>query len=148
MSTPTEIPGSLAKISIKDTTFKEIGGLIAITPADEATEADTTHRQKGGIKSHLIAERTKTIKCTGRFLIDPTDGARDAGQAALETLANAIGLSSIGVFKLELAGVTGWTKYFKASAKIDGWLGDMNESASFDFTLSLTTALLATDPSL
>jgi len=58
--------------------------------------------------SHLVAERTKSFKCTGRFLIDTTTGTRDAGQAALDTLANAIGLSSIGVFKLELAGVTSW----------------------------------------
>lgn len=147
MSTPIEIPAGLLKLSIKDTTYKEIGGLIAITPGGESTQADTTHRQKGGIQSHLVAERTMNLKCTGRFLIDPDDGVQDPGQSAVMTLASAIGLSSVGTFKMEVEDVTTFVRYFQASATIDGLFGDTNEAASFDFTLNLTTALLESDPS-
>ena len=81
--------------------WTEIGGLTTwANGGDEATEADGTDFQSDGWSEHTIAGRSGgTITLDGRFKIDPADGTRDAGQAAVEAAAEEIDYDSLKGFR-------------------------------------------------
>jgi hypothetical protein len=81
----------------------------------EAKEADTTDFDSLGNQEHFIASRGSTLKLDGGYL-ENESGGRDTGQAAVETLAAAIGADSLGTIVVTSPG--GKTKTFEATAKL------------------------------
>lgn len=82
--------------------FTEIGGLRTWTDGgDEATEADATTFQSDGWNEHSIASRSGgTVTLEGLYLVDPADGTRDAGQAAVEAAAEQVDYGSVIPFRM------------------------------------------------
>ncbi len=115
---------AVTKIPARDWTFEilsgavwtEVGGLETWSPSFSQNDADTTDFASAGMQEHLIMSRGYELTVEGFFLEDVASGARDAGQAAVETLALAVGLASLGEFRVTSPGGTVYT--FDASAAI------------------------------
>lgn len=106
-----------------------IGGLNSLTHSPSSTDAETTDFDSGGHSEHMKAERGESWTLAGFSLEDVADGARDPGQAAVETLANALGLASLGQFKITSPG--GNTATFMASAEVTRAGGGNNDPAAW-----------------
>lgn len=124
--------------------YTEIKGLNTLTFDGEKSDADTTSFDTAGWTTHVVATRSMSLSLEGYFLEDPADMSRDAGQSAVETLGEAVGASSLGVFKL--ASPAGTIKYFQASASVSG-IGGGNEDPtgwSAELTVSGQTSAIDT----
>ena len=73
---------------------------------------------------------------SGFWLEDVSDGSRDPGQAAVETLAKAVGLASLGQFRITSPG--GNTITFLASAEVTLFGGGNNDPASWQAALTVS----------
>jgi len=67
--------------------FTDILGINSFTVATSKQDADTTDFDSNGWQEHLPATRGVTISLDGYRMEDPSNGDRDAGQAAVEALA-------------------------------------------------------------
>ena len=74
-----------------------IGGLNSLTPSPSTNRADTTDFDSNGVAEHLVMERGLEFTIAGHHLEDALTGDRDPGQAAVETLARAVGLAATGL---------------------------------------------------
>ena len=77
-----------------------IGGLNSLTPSPSTNRADTTDFDSNGVAEHLVMKRGLEFTIAGHHLEDALTGDRDPGQAAVETLARAVGLAALGSFRV------------------------------------------------
>lgn len=129
----TKVPARDFKLEI-DTgsgspVWTPIGGLTGLVPAPKTTQADTTDFDSAGQAEHMVLERSLEFTISGHFLEDADTGARDPGQAAVELLAAAIGLASLGSFRLTTPG--GQAVTFRASAEVTSGGGSHNDPATW-----------------
>ena len=122
-----------------DTTWVEVGGLNTITFGREAAEVDTTDNDSAGADEHEVMSRGKTITIEGRFLEDTSNGTRDTGQARVETLADAVGASSLGKFRFTSPGGTAET-WATASVQLGDVGGGHTDKTSWAATIKRSGA--------
>lgn len=103
---------------------------------DSPTRADTTDQDADGVKTHLVVSHEYQATVKGKRLEDPSDGSRDPGQEAVETLARQIRAASIGDFKITTAGTS--EIRFDASATVKPFGGGMDDAASWECELAVS----------
>lgn len=116
-----------------------IGGLNSLTHSPSSADAETTDFDSNGRAEHMKAERGDSWTLAGFALEDVTTGDRDAGQSAVETLARAVGLSSLGQFRITSPG--GNTITFMASAETTLNGGGNNDAAAWQAALTVSGAV-------
>lgn len=116
--------------------WTEIGGIDNVAPSRTKSNADTGDFSSEGWEEHLPAGRGRSLTASGHYKEDPATGARDAGQAACEALAEQIGTDGIGQFRFESPGGNGFT--CNASADITGPGGGKNDPSSWGVVIDLT----------
>lgn len=115
-----------------------IGGLNTLTHSPSSTDAETTDFDSNGRAEHMKAERSESWTLAGYHLEDVATGDRDPGQAAIETLANAVGLTSLDQFRITSPG--GNTATFMASAEVTLAGGGNNDAAAWQAALTVSGA--------
>lgn len=119
-----------------------IGGILQFTPAAQGKKTITTIFANQGQESHVVASRTKSIKLSGLYFEDPSTGVRDAGQAAVEALAEQMGDASVGSFTITSPG--GHIGTFTATAIMDAPGGGGNDDETkWECTLDITPATIS-----
>jgi hypothetical protein len=116
-----------------------IGGLNTLTHAPSSTDADTTDFDSDGRAEHMKAERGDQWTLAGFHEEDVADGSRDPGQEAIETLANGMGLNSLGQFRITSPG--GNTETFMASAEVTRGSGGNNDAATWQASVTISGAV-------
>lgn len=117
---------------------KSVKGLNNLGFSSSDTKSDTTVAEDlraDGHERHLVMKRSKTITLAGKYLVDPDDGTRDEGQAAVEALGEEIGLDSIGDF--EITNPAGKKATFKASVTMGDGGGAIDETSDWNAELTL-----------
>lgn len=147
MSTPIEVLADDFVISINtgtevSPTWTPIQGLKSHRLGSETKEVDAANRSTRGWGQTRSVRRGQTLTMGGNFFEDPDDGARDPGQAAVETLAEQIMPDDLGWFCLETP--FGATTYFQATAKMGDVGGDLDSLCEWNATLSMYGAPSAT----
>lgn len=104
--------------------------------SDSPTRADTTDQDANGVKTHLVTSHEYKATVKGKRLEDPNDGSRDAGQEAVETIAAAIGSTSVGQFKIATPGNA--TIIFDASATVKPFGGGMDDASTWECELAVS----------
>jgi len=87
-------------------------------------EVDASNRSTRGRGQTRVVRRGNTLTFGGNFFEDESDGTRDPGQAAVETLASQIIPDDLGWFAYETPG--GTVKYLQATAKMSDEGGDLD----------------------
>lgn len=118
--------------------WTQIGGLTSFSLGHTSEKTPTTDFDSGGRSEHQVMERGGSITIEGRFLEDPANGTRDAGQAAVETLGDAVGNASLGTFRFTSPGNTAKTR--KASVDLGDQGGGNNDKTSWSATLEFSGA--------
>ena len=118
--------------------WTQIGGLTSIGIGRNDVDEDTTDFDSGGLEESEIMQRGKTITLSGRFLEDPANGDRDAGQEAVEAHAEAVGAASKDQYRFTSPGGTGKIAFF--TAKITEVGGGNNAKTSWGVELKRTGA--------
>lgn len=131
--------GVLAREWIVTVNSQVVGGLSEITFGATSKEADFTTNDSAGAEEHQISRRSRTVKLKGLFLEDAGTKGRDDGQAAVETLAEGIGLSSLAEVIITSPAGTTWT--FQASATMDDLAGPGDEGTTWGATLKSSGAI-------
>ena len=116
-----------------------IKGLNTLTHAPSSTDAETTDFDSNGAAEHMKAERGETWTLAGFSLEDVTTGNRDPGQQAVESLALAVGLTSLGQFRITSPG--GNTATFMASAEVTRAGGGNNDPATWQAVVRVSGAV-------
>lgn len=116
-----------------------IGGLDTLMWTESETKADTTVREDLGNANHFIAERGRTITLDGKYVQDPSTGARDDGQEDVERLAKLVGVASVEAFTLTDPAGQDYT--FNASATVTSRGGDKNAPTEWKCTLTIAGAM-------
>ena len=116
-----------------------IGGINTLTHSPSSSDADTTDFDSMGREEHLKASRSDAWSLSGFHLEDVTTGVRDVGQTAVETLGQALGLTSLGQFRVTSPG--GNTIKFMASAEVTKHSGGNNDAASWQVALKVSGAV-------
>lgn len=116
-----------------------VNGLNSLTHSPSSSDADTTSFDSEGRSEHMKAERGDSWTLAGFYLEDVATGDRDPGQAAVEALAQLIGPSSLGVFKITSPG--GNTITFSASAEVTLHGGGNNDAAAWQATIVVSGAV-------
>jgi hypothetical protein len=112
--------------------FTQIGGITSMEITQGQQETDTTDFASAGNAEHEVMERSRNITVTGHFDENPADGTRDAGQEAVETLANAVGADSLRNLRVTSPGATTWTQL--VSARLGAVGGGNNDKSSWGAT--------------
>ena len=84
-------------------------------------------------------ERGLEFTIAGHHLEDALTGDRDPGQAAVETLARAVGLAAMGRFRVTSPG--GNVDSFLASAEVTTAGGGHNDPAAWSAKLTISGAV-------
>ena len=84
-------------------------------------------------------ERGLEFSISGHHLADALTGDRDAGQAAVEALARAVGLAALGSFRVTSPG--GNVDSFMASAEVTTAGGGHNDPAAWSAKLTISGAV-------
>lgn len=116
--------------------WTEVAGIDNVSPSRSKSNADTGDFASDGWDEHLPAGRGRSLTASGHYKEDPDTGARDAGQAACEALADEIGTDGIGQFRFESPGGNGFT--CNASADITGPGGGKNDPSSWGVVVDIT----------
>ena len=124
--------------------WTEVGGIDNVAPTRSKQNADTGDFNSGGWDEHLPAGRGRSMTVSGHYLEDPDTGARDPGQAAVETQGNLIGTTGIDQYRFESAGGNGFD--VNASVDVQDPGGSKNDAASWGFVLDVTGAPTALVP--
>lgn len=139
----------VVKINARDWTFElsdgaaipvfvQIGGVTSVTMSRSSTNEDTTDFDSGGTDEHEIMSRGRTFSIEGRYLMDPADGARDPGQAAVEALADALTYNSLR--ELRITDPAGGTSTQEVSAELGSIGGGTNSKTSWSATFTRSGA--------
>lgn len=125
----------LTKIPARDYTFEldpaggssfvEIGGINTWSHKNSNTDTESTDFDSDGRDEHYQMGTGDSFTLEGFRKADVSNGARDAGQAACETLARAVGIESRGAFRF--TSPDGEVKTFEGTAKVDVGGGGNND---------------------
>lgn len=127
--------------TISSPNWVEIGGLNKWAHKPSAKDADTTKFSDAGRQSHMKASRGDEFTITGLLGVDDeTLTTRDPGQAAVETLGQAVSRASRGQFKLTRDD-DGSTRTFKATATVTVGGGGNDDPDTWEATLTVTGAI-------
>lgn len=116
--------------------YTAIKGLNSLTHSPSSTDAETTDFDSAGHSEHMKAERGDSWTLAGFHLEDVSTGTRDPGQAAVEALAELMGNSSLGTFRITSPG--GNTITFDASAEVTLAGGGNNDAASWQAVIRVS----------
>ncbi len=116
--------------------YVPINGINTLTHAPSETEADTTDFASAGRAEHMTAERSEQWTLAGFTLEDVSIGTKDPGQEAVEALAQEIGTTSLGTFRITSPG--GNTIEFQASASVTHYDGGNNDAAKWQAVLKVS----------
>lgn len=116
--------------------FIQVKGLNSLTHSPSSTDADTTDFDDQGHETHLKAARGESWTLAGFRLEDVANGVRDPGQAAVEEIAQAIGLDSLATFKITSPG--GNSIVFRATAEVTLPGGGNNDAAAWQATVKVS----------
>lgn len=119
--------------------FIPIGGLNSLTPSPSTNRSDTTDFDSNGQAEHMVMERGLEFTISGHHLEDALTGARDPGQAAVETLARAVGLAALGSFRVTSPG--GNVDSFTGSAEVTTAGGGHNDPAAWSAKITISGAV-------
>lgn len=137
---------AVTKVLARDWSFKigasAINGVQSFTVAPSKTDADTSDFESAGFNEHLPAARGYVVTLEGFHLEDNSTGARDAGQAAVETSAGLVGPTALSEYTMTSPGGNIWT--FDASAQVDGPSGSTNDAATWKATLTVSGSIAIT----
>jgi hypothetical protein len=97
----------------------------------ELQDADSAGREE-----HMVVTRGDAFTCKGFRMEDESNGDRDAGQEACETLAKQIGTASLKQFKIESPGGDGIV--FTASAQVKLYGGNESDAAPWECELTVS----------
>lgn len=114
----------------------DIKGLNSLTHSPSSTDAETTDFDSEGRSEHMKAERGEQWTLAGFKLEDVLTGDPDPGQAAVEALANAVGLDSLGQFQITSPG--GNIATFYASVEVTRPGGGNNDAATWQAVLRVS----------
>lgn len=113
-----------------------IKGLNSLTHSPSSTDAETTDFDSNGRAEHMKAERGDSWTLAGFTLEDVANGARDPGQAAVESLAKLMGPASLGQFRMTSPG--GNTATYMASAEVTRAGGGNNDAAAWQAVILIS----------
>jgi hypothetical protein len=113
----------------------QIKGLTSFGVDSDKEDAETTDFESAGFAEHMVAGRSYEISLEGHFLEDAA-GVRDPGQEEVDALAEEVGETSLGSFRMTTPKGKVWT--WKASAKVGGPGGENNDPASWSATLTVS----------
>lgn len=116
-----------------------IGGIDTFSLGSEKTDVERTIFTDNGIPRHWVAQRGNTLTLTGKRLQNPNSGTRDPGQQEAETLAGAVGYSSLGSFRITDPG--GVVKTFLGSCKLSDIGGGNNDTTSWGIEITVSGAI-------
>lgn len=117
--------------------WTNIGGINSFSFEPSKNDVDMTDFDSQGFGETQVSSRSYSMTLDGIRKEDVTDGTRDPGQDAVETLGEGIGSASLGSIrfyhKLSMKG-----KQFTASANVTGPGGGNDDPAgwSVEFTVS------------
>jgi hypothetical protein len=140
----TRIPASLFTLHINTGTtaspiWTEVGGITQLDASQTATTVDGSTFDSDGWADDVTVRRAAMITLTGRALFDETTGAKDPGQAAIETLGALLGDDAKGAFKVSLPG--GATYGFTATVgNVTPFGGGKDDLANFSAELRIQGA--------
>ena len=119
-----------------------IGGLNSWSPSPSKNDADTTKFSNNGWQSHLPASRGLEHTLSGLVQVDPSTGARDAGQAACEKLALEMGVDGISQFRHTMTG--GTVNVFDGSCNVTRGGGGNDDPSAWECTVTMSGAPVTT----
>jgi predicted secreted protein len=119
-----------------DVTWLPIGGLNSLTHSPATSRADTTDFDSNGRAEHIVAQRGESWALAGFALEDVATGDRDAGQARVEALGQAVGLGATGSFRITSPG--GNTATFDGSVEVTLAGGGHNDAAAWQAALEIS----------
>ncbi len=119
--------------------YVPIKGLNTLTHSPSTTDAETTDFDSDGRSEHMKAERGDSWTLAGFTLEDVLTGSRDPGQAAVEALAQEVGLDSLAPFRITSPG--GNTIDFSASAEVTLAGGGNNDPAAWQAVIRVSGAV-------
>ena len=122
--------------------FVNVKGLNTLTHSPSSTDADTTDFDSNGVSEHMKAERGESWTLAGFQLEDVLTGERDPGQEAVEVLAAAVGLDSLGTFRITSPG--GNVATFSASAEVTKGGGGNNDAATWQAVIRVSGSVVYT----
>lgn len=120
-------------------TWVAIGGINTFTKSRSSNSTDTTTFASAGDDESQIMSRGKTLKLAGFRLMDPATGNLDAGQALVETLADAKSDASLGSIRFAHEDETNW-EVWTATAELDDQGGGNNDKVSWGCTFTRSGA--------
>ena len=112
-----------------------VKGLNSISFSGTKTNADTTSFDENGWESHLPARRGRSLTVEAFYLEDPSNGARDAGQSAIEQANEGIGHTGFADFRLISPGFVART--FEGSVNVSDSIGGTDDPTSFNFGIDV-----------
>ena len=122
-------------------TWIAIHGLTSFSFDRTSTRTDTTDFIADGVDTGEIMSRGASSKIEGFFLEDSTK-ARDPGQAAVETFAEAVGAASVGDFRF--TSPNGKVYVYSATVDMDPIAGGNNDKTKWGASLIRSGALTVT----
>lgn len=122
-------------------TWTNIGGLtsFSVNPGDHDAHTESTDFDSGGQYEELVMQRGASIKLEGRRKIDKASGQPDAGQAAVDTLAQGVADASIGVIRYRHSSETQW-RVWNCTAKSSEQGGGTNDLGKWGAEIHRTGA--------
>lgn len=118
--------------------WTQIKGLESpVEHSPSTTRADTFDQDSNGREEHVVVRRGDQFTLKGFRLQDEANGDRDPGQEAVETLAQAKGLASLGQFQIKAPGETTGI-VFKASAQVKLYGGGSNDMVPWEAELAVS----------
>jgi hypothetical protein len=103
-------------------------------------DADITSFGSQGREEHIPVTRGTTVTLEGNYLEDATTGARDAGQAAFDALAEKVGAEGLETIVITSPG--GNTYTFTASAKKADIGGGNDDPTSWGVELTVSGTVM------
>jgi hypothetical protein len=116
--------------------WTQVHGVTGVTHAPSTNRVDTKNFDSGGRETHKVTRRGDTFTISAQRLEDVDDGSRDAGQEAVEAIAQEVGTAAEAQFKLTSPG--GNTLTFMASAQVTQIGGNTDDVSTWEAELVVT----------
>lgn len=119
--------------------WTRIAAVTGVTHTPSKATADTKNFDVAGRQRHRVVRRGDSFTVTAQRQEDESDGSRDAGQEAVETMGRAVGSDAEKQFRLTSPG--GNTMVFSASAEVTELGGDTDSVATWQAVLEVTGSI-------
>lgn len=100
------------------------------------SRTDTTDCDSAGREEHLVVSRSDQFTLKGFRMEDASNGTRDAGQSAVEAVADLMGDAGLKGYKLTSPG--GKTYIFKASSQVKYFGGGIGDAVPWECELQVS----------